>query len=131
MNRRDAAGALCTAALLMVGCAAPSRRPIVAIPGPFREKGLDVVVDGLFTNGYGAYQGVSGTVTNVSGGDLVSIIMSFDVLDESGAKVSSAVASTTGLKSQQRWRFQAVFMNPYAIAFRAIAPGNIVVYPPR
>lgn len=130
MNRFAAAFA---AACVIQGCAVPAanRLPQVSLPAPYTQEGIGVVVDGLYRDGYSNVVGVSGEATNLTGRDLVTVMVTLDVVDGAGTKVSGAMASTTGLKASQRWRFQANFLNAYAVSFRAIEPGNIVVIPAR
>lgn len=130
MNRFVAAVAT---ACVIQGCALPpaSRLTQVALPAPYTQQGIGIVVDGLYRDGYGNVLGVSGEATNLTGRDLVTVMVTLDVVDGAGTKVSSAIASTTGLKASQRWRFQAHFLNAYAVSFRAIEPGNIIIFPPR
>lgn len=115
---------------LLIGCATP-RQQQISLPATYTQEGITVTVDGLFRDAYGNVVGISGIATNGTGRDLVTAMISWDVLDATGTKVSSALASTTGLKSAQRWRFQANFLNAYAVAFHSIGPGNIVTFPPR
>ncbi len=112
------------AALLLVGCAAVTP-PQVRLPAPYTARGVSVTVDGLWTDDEGNVVGISGIAINTSGRDLIMCMLSFDVLDASGVKVSSAVASTTGLKADQKWRFQATFMTPYRVNFTSIEAGTI------
>jgi hypothetical protein len=60
---------------------------------------------------------------------LITCVLNLDVLDASGVKVASAVASTTGLKASQTWQFQALFTNPFSVKFQSIAPGPIIAPP--
>ena len=120
------------ATLLLLGCAATApMQPQVSLPAPYTEHGISIEVDGLWKDGYGNVIGVSGLATNVSGRDLMLCQITLDILDASGVKVSGALAATNGLRAGQKWRFQATFMNPYAVSFRSIAPGQITIIPVR
>ncbi len=80
----------------------------------------------MYKDALGNVMGISGTATNNSGRDFRTCMLSFDVLDATGAKVSSALASTIGLKAGQTWRFQATFTNPFSVQFRSVAPGQLI-----
>ena len=112
------------ACLALCGCA-DIAAPQVGLPSPYTQNGVTIVVDGLWRNGAGDVSGISGIATNVTHRDLTVCIINLDVLDASGVKVSSAIASTTGLKAGQQWRFQATFTTPYAVSFSSIGPGSI------
>lgn len=115
------------AALTLAGCATTTapESPVTRLPAPYTDQGVSVTVDGFWRNGHGDVVGISGTAVNEANRDLTLCQITLDVLDESGVKVSSAMAATSGLKAGQKWRFQATFMNPYAVNFRAIEPGHI------
>jgi hypothetical protein len=49
-------------------------------------------------------------------------MITFDVMN-SGLKVTSAVASTPGLKAGQKWLFRATFVE--SVTFTSIEPGAI------
>lgn len=100
--------------------------PSVALPAPYAERGIRIVVDGLWRDQFGNVLGISGTATNESSRNLKTCMITFDILDASGAKVSSAVASTIGLNAGQTWRFQATFMNPFSVQFKTIVPGQLI-----
>jgi len=85
-----------------------------------------VVVDGLWKDAAGNVAGISGLATNESDKDLSICNVSLDILDDGGAKVSTAIASTIGLKAGQNWRFQAVFANPFSVSFKSVAPGTVL-----
>jgi len=104
--------------------------PQVSLPAPYSEHGVKVVVDSLWKDDYGNVMGISGLATNESGRNLATCMLSLDVLDTTGIKVSSALASTVGLKAGQTWRFQAVFTNPFSVQFRSVLPGQLITYPP-
>ena len=112
--------------LALAGCATTSPpESQVRLPAPYTEQGVSVTVDGLWRNGYGNVVGISGTAVNESNRDLTVCQITLDILDASGVKVSSALAIANGLKAGQKWRFQATFLNPYAVSFRSIEPGQI------
>lgn len=123
-------GAL-VAVLALAGCAAPSQfGPRISYPAPYTDRGMHVVVTGLYENGYGIVSGVSGYARN-DGPDLTTCMLTLELEDGSGAKVGEAIASTTGLRAGQEWRFQAVIAAPYMIRFTKIEPGAVLPYPPR
>lgn len=124
-------GIMLLAALSLGACGQLPSAPQVSLPAPYSENGVRVVVDGLYEDGYGNVTGITGTATNELGKDLVTCMMTLDVLDASGVKVSSAIASTAGLRAGQTWRFQATFMNPYSVQFKTVAPGQMMVMPAR
>jgi hypothetical protein len=96
------------------------------MPAPYTDRGVKVVVDGTYRRTeIGPVSGITGEATNVSGKDLSFCTISLDVLDESGTKVSSAIANTPGLKAGQTWRFQAIFTTPFTVAFKSIAQGQV------
>ncbi len=116
--------------LFMAGCAVQPLQPKISLPTPYTQGVLSITVDGLYRDGNGTVIGVSGIATNVAGQDLTSCTITFDVLDATGAKVSSAIAVTNGLKAAQNWRFQATFMNPFSVNFTSIVPGQTSWLPP-
>ena len=112
--------------LALAGCATTTPpESQVRLPAPFTDQGVFVTVEGLYRNGYGTVIGISGTAVNESNRDLTLCQITLDILDGSGVKVSSAVAATNGLKSAQKWRFQATFTNPYVVTFRSIERGQL------
>lgn len=129
-------GLIAVTLLILGGCATtpPPRavrpgQPHVQLPSGFTEKGVSVEVSGLWKDGFGNILGIDGIATNVSDEDLQLCQVTFDVIDQSGVKVSSAIAVTNGLKAAQSWRFQATFTTPYAVNFSSIAAGSITTIP--
>ena len=111
---------LIAAVFLLASCATG---PQIAFPQPYSEQGIRVVVTGYYAVDDGSVLGISGTATNESGRNFRTCMLSFDVLDATGAKVSAAIASTIGFTAGQTWRFQATFLNPFSVQFKSIAPG--------
>lgn len=98
----------------------------IELPEPYESNGLNVEVEGLYKQGF-TVVGISGIAENVSGKDITSCFLSFDVVDADGIKVGDAFASTQGLRAGQKWRFQALFTIPFRTAFKAIRPGRATV----
>jgi len=101
----------------------------VNTPAPYTDNGISVTVNGLWKDGYGRVIGIDGIATNVSGEDLQLCQITFDVIDQSRVKVSTALAVSNGLKAAQSWRFQASFTTPYAVNFSSIESGAITTIP--
>lgn len=112
------------AALVLGGCATMIA-PQVRLPAPYTVRGVSVTVEGLWRDADGNVVGISGIATNTSDQNMTMCMLTFDVLDASGVKVSSALASTTGLKVDQKWRFQATFLNPFSVNFTSIEAGTV------
>jgi hypothetical protein len=100
--------------------------PTVNLPPPFTQQDVKVVVEKLWTDGYGNVVGVSGTATNKGHVDLLTCNIYLNVIGTSGVKVSTAHATMIGLKSGQTWDFQAMFLTPYAVTFKSIEPGTVI-----
>ena len=100
--------------------------PTVNLPAPYTQGNVKVVVERLWTDGYGNVVGVSGTATNNGQVDLLTCNIYLNVIGISGVKVSTAHATMIGLKSGQTWDFQAMFLTPYAVTFKSIEPGTIM-----
>lgn len=115
--------------VLSLGACVPPP-PQVSLPAPYSERGVKVVVDSLWKDDYGNVMGISGLATNESDRNLTTCMLSLDVLDTTGTKVSSALASTVGLRAGQSWRFQAVFTNPFSVRFKSVVPGQVITLPP-
>src|SRR5208282_3834890 len=96
-------------ALVLGGCATMTQ---VSLPAPYTVHGVSVTVDGLLTNSDGDVAGITGIATNTSDLTLTVCMLTFNALDASGVKVADLMASTTGLKAGQKWRFQAMFVTP-------------------
>ncbi|SRR6266851_2464843 len=111
--------------IVLSGCVAVT--PQIRLPGPYSDKGVTVSVDGLWKDGNGNVSGISGVAVNNGSKDLTLCMITLDLLDASGVKVSSAMASTNGLKSGQQWRFQATFLTQYSVSFTSIEPGTVTV----
>lgn len=71
--------------------------------------------------------GMSGVAKNETDTDFSMCMITFDVLDDTGAKVCDAYASVQGLKAGQEWRFQAMFTAMFSTRFRKITPGRVQV----
>lgn len=110
------------AVLLAVGCVPPE--PQLQVTPPFDRSGLHIVPSGFYKSGP-TIVGLEGTATNVSGRDYRMCALYFDVLNASGEKVADALAGISGLARGQTWRFQALFMNPFATSIKSIAPGRV------
>jgi len=106
-------------------CASPQSQ--VSLPAPYTVRGVSVTVDGLWKNGDGDVVGITGIATYAAsdGRDLTVCMLTFNALDASGVKVADLIASTTGLKVGQKWRFQAMFVTPVRVNFTSIEAGPI------
>ena len=106
------------------GCQLPS--PKIDLPAPYRSRGLHVEVEGL----YKAYQtviGIAGKATNTTKRDKGNCILTFEILDAEGNKVSDAIAMTQSLRAGATWKFQATFMNPFRTEFKKVQAGKVQV----
>jgi hypothetical protein len=121
--------------LTVSGCEAvplPSvHEPVVDLPPAYTDHGVTITVDGLWKNDYGQVLGISGTAKNVGAVDLLTCMVHLDIVDGGGVKVSDAVASTQGLARGQTWRFQATLMSPFSVSFKAVRPGQVMVFAQR
>ena len=120
--------AVVAACMVISGCATTEQGPKVALPAPYEKHDVAVTVDSLLTDSNGDVWGLSGTATN-EGSDLATCMLTFDIMDASGAKVGDAIASIEGLRSNQTWRFQATISVPSSVYFTSIQPGQVMAIP--
>jgi hypothetical protein len=120
--------------LFLHGCTliAPAQPPIVAptgvnLPAPYYDNNVRIVVEGVLKDGNGTVIGVTGTATNTGAANLRFCAVQFDVIDSAGHKVAEAYADTSGLKSRQTWRYQAMFRFPYPETFQSIVGGGVAL----
>jgi len=85
-----------------------------------------VTVDGFYRTGI-SIVGITGVAENTTDRDLKMCAVYFDVLDKEGVKVADALASSQGLAARQKWRFQAVFTNPFSTQFELIKTARVMV----
>ncbi|OWY72478.1 hypothetical protein B7486_06035 [cyanobacterium TDX16] len=116
--------------LTCMGCLKPDRIDIL-IPTPYEQKGVRVEVSGLYKNATGQFIGIDGIAKNTTNQKLQLCMISLQLLDESGTKVSDAYATTNSLDPNAAWRFQAHFAAPFSFRFHEIKPGTITILPAR
>jgi hypothetical protein len=105
--------------------------PVVAapqLPATFTQKGVTVKIEGLW-QADGKILGVNGTAKNVTATDLRFCQISLAFLDQSGAKLDDAKATTKTLKSAQVWHFQAALAHPTEAAYSSVMPDKVIAIP--
>lgn len=113
------------------GCQLPAGRTAVSeieYPAPFKSHGLRVEVEGVYRT-YRTVTGLVGKATNTTKRDKGNCILTFEVLDSGGNKVSDAIATTQSLRAGATWKFQATFLNPFRTEFKKVQPGKVQVLP--
>jgi hypothetical protein len=117
----------------LVALAACVHSPAILTPAPFDQSGVRVVVNGgYFVGGDyltpGTLSGIYGTATNMTARAMSSVFINFDLLDAEGAKIGTAITSTTDLDAGQSWKFQAAVGSGYAASTRRIRVTSVNAY---
>jgi hypothetical protein len=117
----------------ILALAACAHGPVIVTPAPMDQAGVHVVVEGAYFTGgdyftAGTLSGLYGTATNVTARDMTSVFINFDLLDGQGAKIGTAITSTTDLDAGRTWKFQALIESGYAAATRRIRITSVQAY---
>jgi hypothetical protein len=104
----------------------PKSTPLPSLPAVYTEKGVTVKIEKLWQDSDGRILGVTGSAKNVTSSDLRFCQIMLAFLDQSGAKIDAAKASTRTLKSAQIWHFQAALPAPSQALYSSITPDKVI-----
>jgi hypothetical protein len=107
----------------------PKAAALPTLPAAYTEKGVTVKISEVWQASDGKILGVNGTAKNVTASDLRFCQITLSFLDQSGAKIDDAKASTKTLKSAQIWHFQAALTNPSQAPYSSITPDKVIAIP--
>jgi hypothetical protein len=109
----------------------PKPAPLPSLPAAYTEKGVTVKINAVWQDSDGKILGVIGTAKNVTASDLRFCQITVAFLDQAGAKIDAAKASTKTLRSAQLWHFQAALAAPSQAFYSSVAPEKVIAIPVR